>query len=367
LIEAVFADLRTLKATAPEWSALCARAAEPNPFAEPGFLLPLIAYEAPKPLRFVLARREGKLVGVFALILPRVGLAEIWMSSYAGLPAAVIDRDETSGVLAALLALLRRTWLTGLIWPFVPTFGPLEAHLKTRTVRILARHLRPALRVRGAAAFEASLPRKRRAQWARLGRRLARAGKVVASSDGSEAFFAVEQAGWKGARGTALADEPERLAFARAALEAFARDNRLVCLTLSLEGAPVAAGLVLVAGARGFFWKAAYHEGYALASPGVQMTLALTKRLSERPGLQWVDSCAGPDNPMIGRVWADSLEFEDLAITLRRGVRFWLALALAYKHAREEFKRFILWFRAWALDERTTRSFLRPAPEDERA
>ena len=48
-----FISLADLKQAAPSWAALCARAAEPNPFAEPDFLLPLLSYEKPRGLAFV--------------------------------------------------------------------------------------------------------------------------------------------------------------------------------------------------------------------------------------------------------------------------------------------------------------------------
>ena len=56
-----FVSLAELEAAAPEWADLCARAAEPNPFAEPGFLLPLLAYERPR--RLALARWCARTAG----------------------------------------------------------------------------------------------------------------------------------------------------------------------------------------------------------------------------------------------------------------------------------------------------------------
>src|SRR5438270_5042784 len=97
---AEFATLSAVREAAPEWADLCARA-EANPFAEPGFLLPLIAYERPK-LRFVLIRDGGRLIGFAALIAPPIGLARVWMSAYAALPACAFDRDAGRQAIAAL-------------------------------------------------------------------------------------------------------------------------------------------------------------------------------------------------------------------------------------------------------------------------
>ena len=344
---AEFVAFDALEGFAPEWADLCARA-EPNPFAEPDFLLPLLAYERPRRLAFVLAKADGRPIGFAALILPRVGLARLWMSPYAALPALAFDRDATRQALTALAALLRaETPLTGVLLPFVERGSALDAALAQAGLPIASagRSRRAALRLAGAAAFEARLDPKRRTKWARQARRLATRGKLEANPGptGVEAFFEVERKGWKGARGDALADDPARLAFARAALHAFDRAGRLDALTLTLDDAPLAAGLVLKAGDRAFYWKTAYDEAYSEASPGVQLTLAHSRRLAETPGLALVDSCAVEDHPMIGRVWGDALAFEDIAAALSpeaaRPLGVWVALERARRAARERLKR----------------------------
>ena len=350
--QAAFVSRAALAAAAPEWADLCARAAEPNPFAEPGFLLPLLAYERPKRPCFVLAREDsGRLIGFAALILPRFGLARGWMSPYAALPARAFDRDAAPAALAALLRLIaERTRLAGIVWPLVEQDGPFAAALRAATgprpCVEAGRTRRVALRVAGVAAFEASLKR-RHTNWARQTRRLAALGKLdeAAGPSAIAAFLDVERKGWKGARRTALADDPARLAFAKAAFDAFADAGRLDALALRLNGAPIAAGLVFIAGARAFYWKAAYDEAYAKGSPGVQVTLALSRRLTARPDLQLVDSCAGEDHPMIGRVWSDALEFEEIALGLRpeggRPLIIWMALERAKARIRAALKRSI--------------------------
>jgi CelD/BcsL family acetyltransferase involved in cellulose biosynthesis len=346
---AEFVSLAALADAAPAWAVLCGRA-EPNPFAEPGFLLPLLAYERPKRLAFVLVRAKGRLVGFAALILPRVGLASAWMSPYAALPAVAFDRDASPAALAALADLLRaRTRLTGVVWPFVERDGSLAKALGAvgLPLRLAGRTRRVALRIDGAAAFEARLDPKRRTKWARQARRLSTRGELEAKpgAEGIEAFFEVERKGWKGARRTSLADDPARLAFAREALTAFDRAGRLDALTLRLDGAPIAAGLVLKAGDRAFYWKTAYDEAYSEASPGVQLTLAHSRLLAETAGLALADSCAVEDHPMIGRVWSDALEFEHWALGLSpncgRPFAIWLTLTQARARAREALKRWV--------------------------
>lgn len=341
-MNAAFVDLATLRVAASEWADLCARA-EPNPFAEPGFLLPLLDYERPRRLAFALIRGDdGRLIGFAALVLPRVGLARIWMSTYAALPAAAFDREAAPVVLAALCALLAPSRLVGVVWPLVEPHGALAA-AQALTPLCAGSTRRAALRLAGAEAFDASLNPKRRTKWARQARKLATLGKMdeATGAQAVAAFFEVERKGWKGARRSAFADDPARLAFAQAALQNFARAGRLDALALRLDGAAIAAGLVLIAGERAFYWKTAYDEAYAETSPGVQLTLAHSRRLAATPGLALVDSCAVEDHPMIGRVWGDTLAFEDWALALRPGadrpLRVWLALA----RARVALKRWV--------------------------
>ncbi len=347
---AEFVAFEQLAEAAPAWRDLCARALEPNPFADPDFLLPLLAYERPRRLAFAVVREEGRLIGFAALILPPVGLARAWTSPYAALPAVAFDRDAAPAALDALLRLVaERTRLVGVVWPFVERDGPFAAALRSaagaRPLEVAAPTRRAALRLAGVTAFETSLDAKRRTKWARQARKL---GKIEEASAETAvaAFFEIERKGWKGARRSALADDPRRLAFARAALGAFARADRLNALALTSDGTPVAAGLVLIAAPRAFYWKTAYDETHAAASPGVQLTLAHSRRLAATPGLTLVDSCAAEDHPMIGRVWSDTLEFETPAIGLRaesgRPLRVWLALDAARLMARAAIKRAIM-------------------------
>ena len=344
-MSAAFVDLATLREAAPEWADLCARA-EPNPFAEPAFLLPLLDYDRPKRLAFALIRDDdGGLIGFAALILPRIGLAQVWMSAYAALPAAAFDRAAAPEALAALCALLAPSRLAGLVWPLVEPSGSYGVAARALTPLCAGRTRRAALRLAGAQAFDASLNPKRRTKWARQARKLAALGKLdeATGAEAVAAFFEVERKGWKGARRSALADDLARLAFAQAALQNFARAGRLDALALRLDGAPIAAGLVLIAQRRAFYWKTTYDEAYAETSPGVQLTLAHSRRLAATPGLALVDSCAVEDHPMIGRVWSEAVEFEDWAFVLRpggeRALAIWVAAAWAKTRARDAVKR----------------------------
>ena len=62
-------------------------------------------------------------------------------------------------------------------------------------------------------------------------------------------------------------------------LAAFRVQGRLQIHELALDGAAIASGVVIRAGARAYYWKTAYDERLAEYSPGVQATLAMSRGL----------------------------------------------------------------------------------------
>ena len=188
-------------------------------------------------------RQDGRLIGVAALIAPRVGLARVWMSAYAALPAVAFDRDAAPEALAALLALLaERTRLAGL--RLAVGRGGRRATRRRCAALALPRRspggrARAALRLAGAAAFDAGLdPKRRNTKWARQRRRLG-------GSDGGrrrrrriEAFFEVERKRLERARAARRSPTIPRASPSPAPRSrAFASAGRLDALALRLDGA----------------------------------------------------------------------------------------------------------------------------------
>jgi CelD/BcsL family acetyltransferase involved in cellulose biosynthesis len=342
----------------PEWRDLASRATEPNVFAGSEFLLPALRLAGAGCPTILLAwpdASRARLIGVLALRLPPIGqgLARVWRSEQAGLAAAMFDADLIAPALEATLAWLRaRRGVAGLLLPAVEPGGAMA-----RAVRALAvgaalpleeiNQRRRAALVVGGAGFEAALEKKRRKEWARQQRRLAERGclqtRLAEDSDAVERFLTLEAKGWKGARGTALAADPRRFGFARAMLGAFAEQGRLQIHELALDSSAIAMGIVLRDGARAFYWKTAYDEALGEFSPGVQLTLALSRRLEREPGLELVDSCALQDHPMIDRIWPGRIDLVDFAVAVapERGwrLRAWLAAERAAAGQRERVKR----------------------------
>src|SRR6202021_261318 len=107
---------------------------------------------------------------------------------------------------------------------------------------------------------------------------------------------------------------------------------------LRAEEAPVAAGIVLRHQARAFFFKIGVDERFAKFSPGVQLTLELTRHLCADPAIASADSTASPDHPMINPIWRGRLAIGDVLIPLRSGdpVVSLIHKAMALRHAARE-------------------------------
>jgi CelD/BcsL family acetyltransferase involved in cellulose biosynthesis len=145
---------------------------------------------------------------------------------------------------------------------------------------------------------------------------VARSPEAVAAA--GETFLALEASGWKGARGTALAQNDGDASFVRRATVALAESGQCEIVTLRAGDTPVAAGIVLRHQDRAFYFKLGVDERFAKFSPGVQLTLDLTRHLCADATIATADSTASADHPMINPIWRGRLAIGDVLIPLRR-------------------------------------------------
>ncbi|MCA6110300.1 GNAT family N-acetyltransferase [Bradyrhizobium cenepequi] len=133
-----------------------------------------------------------------------------------------------------------------------------------------------------------------------------------------ETFLVLEASGWKGKRGTALAQHVGDAAFIRRATAALAETGQCEIVTLRAGDGPVAAAILLRHQDRAFYFKLGIDERFAKYSPGVQLTLDLTRHLCSDPAIRSADSTAAPDHPMINPIWRGRFAIGDVLIPLRR-------------------------------------------------
>ena len=127
---------------------------------------------------------------------------------------------------------------------------------------------------------------------------------------------------------------------------ALAETGQCEIVTLRAGETPVAAAIVLRHQDRAFYFKLGVDERFAKFSPGVQLTLDLTRHLCADPAIRLVDSTADPDHPMINPIWRGRLAIGDVLIPLRRRdpVVSLIRAALALRSAIREPARRIVHF-----------------------
>jgi CelD/BcsL family acetyltransferase involved in cellulose biosynthesis len=330
-------SVEALDAHADALRALAERALEPNVFYAPGFALPLARHAVAKARPyFVAVWRDGaapKLVGLFPLAPQHfggLGLARGWLDKQATLGTPLLDPECAGPALRAFFAHLRRTGrVSAIVLPRLADGGPLHraltrfAHESGRRVATLAAFERAALYAgsdvdalarRGASHHALKEIRRRRRRMEEMGAvEFALLSEPRDVRAAVEQFLALEAAGWKGARGALLKD-PALAAFVRCATRLMARAGKCKIARLTLDGRPIAMGIVLESQDHAYFWKIAFDESQRNLAPGIDLVHELSRRLAARADIVLTDSCAIANHPMIDRFWPDRIAIRDVAV-----------------------------------------------------
>jgi CelD/BcsL family acetyltransferase involved in cellulose biosynthesis len=311
------------------WDALALCAAEPNPFHESWYLLP--ALRALDPTGSVALLRfhfDGELAGILPLRRERryyrwpIPHLASWVhpNCFLGAPlvAAGLERPFWRALLAWADANPRRGLFLHLAQ--IPLEGPLWSALQTvlaeqgRLAATVYREERALLASRHSPEtyFEESMSGKKRKELRRQHTRLAELGELTFERRRDDAhlarwceeFLALEHSGWKGSAGSALGSHQATVRLFREALSGAASRGRLERLTLSLDGEPIAMLVNFLTPPGAYSYKTAFDERYARFSPGVLIQRE-NLALLNHPEIQWCDSCAAADHPMIERIWRE--------------------------------------------------------------
>ena len=318
---------------------LAERALEPNPFFLPEFLEPAIQGLGRKGLRLAIFSDRDEL-HFFAPVLATGGgllsgrKMSVWTSSYAPLGSPLIDRDMPDQVADGLIDHMRHSGRTVLAIPDLPLKGPAAQVLRAAAGRqgfwtIAARQMRPILNpnaTEGTAYFDRMVNQKRRRELDRQLRRLCESGSVsfMSARTPSELeaafnmFIALESAGWKGRRGTALQRRRATHDFARIAVTQLAQTGRAAIDVLRVGDKPIAALIRLDHGGLSIPWKIAYDEDFAAFSPGKQLMCDETRRWLADASVHRVDPVCEQGNTLISTLWTDREPYGTLIISSRR-------------------------------------------------
>ena len=319
-----------------EWRELSCRALEPNVFYDPAFALaaaPVFGTDVGAVLTWSKTAPQ-RLTGLFPLRIERrygvVSTLTGWTHPYAPFGVPLIDRDEPDAAIGAFLDHVEAdaTLPQLILLPLIARDGPFAAAL----AHVLARHggasekfgehARALLAPMARASYLAHVGHKKLKELRRQRRRLDEKGAVTFVSAHEPAAIApaladylmLEAAGWKGRAGTAARQSADVLHFVQSAIAALAAEGRVRIDRLTRGETPLAAAITLRSGDHAWFWKIAYDEASASFSPGVQLTLDLTKELLADASLTQTDSCATAGHPMIDHLWRERLALADLLI-----------------------------------------------------
>ncbi len=340
------APLTTVPAS--QWRPLAERAVEPNGYHLPDWELAVntsargrSGVSALSAWSDAPSAQDGaaRLIGLVPVI-------SMWRACKIPLPALVsadpygtlctplLDRDMAHDAAAQLMRAARKAGAHALILRDVSLDGAamkaFEEALRQGGLRprVLQSHARACLDATRDAEelLRDALGAKKLKELRRQRHRLAEHGTVrfelartpaeVAAA--LEILLALEASGWKARRGTALMQDDGDAGFIRRAAPALAELCQCEIVTLRAGETPVAAAIVLRHQDRAFYFKLGIDERFAKFSPGVQLTLELTRHLCADPAIATADSTASADHPMINPIWRGRLAIGDVLIPLRQ-------------------------------------------------
>jgi hypothetical protein len=304
------------------WQRLAASSLEPSGLNAPELILPLLSRHRTGELLTV--GQAGELFLALPVSKRKVPLPHhtnlVTPLTLMGLPH--IDTDFGSEAVAGMLGALDAP----LLLRSIPVEGSFfsTASREAPHFAVVESWSRAALDVTGAydTWFEKNFERKRRKEYRRLRARLGEEGRLeslsLAADDDAGKWaaelLALEAAGWKGARKTALAADPD-MAFALSeAARGLQASGKLRFWKLQLDGRPIAMMYAIAEGTKAWLCKIAHDESYARFSPGVLLLLAATEALFADPQVRFADSCAVPNHPMIDNIWRDRIRTADILL-----------------------------------------------------
>jgi CelD/BcsL family acetyltransferase involved in cellulose biosynthesis len=343
-IAAAWADLASRASSNVFMEPAALRVAETSGFADIRMLLAWDDTVAPR-----------RLVGLWALQVKRI--ASFWPAvldarpyNYAFLSTPVIDPACVDDVMPAMLAAIQHD-------PELPKvlhlhsfaqetacYAALQRELIRQggAQRMLAENNRPFATREDGIKKSGSTRKKLRQDWNRLSGQ----GLVEVINDRTaarvteafEIFLKLEQASWKGARGTALLCNEADAAFVRKLVATLSLEGRASVALLCVDGKAIAAQVLMYSGGTAYTWKTAFDADYARYSPGMLLVDKITEQLFADPDIDAIDSCSYEDGFM-AKLWTGRRKMVEMLVHIGPGTSAAFALEQARLLGYHEAKR----------------------------
>lgn len=340
----------------PSWQKLSRNAAESNVFYEPWLLGPALKHFSTHPelslfLYWAGVPHKSDLLGLLPVGPFRqfgrwpVPFVQNWTHHNSFLGTPLVRSGFENQFWTALFKMLDgKNWPGFLHIRGLTIGGPLDQALRAVCIRqkrrcdLVHSEARALLQsdLDAESYYAETVRSKKRKELRRQAKRLAEKGDLQFAhyrddrdlESWIDDFLRLERQGWKGENGSALdcADDTRR--FFREALFGATSSGQLERHDLRLDGKPLAMLVNFLSSNGSFSFKTAFDEDHARFSPGVLLQIENLKIL-ERREIEWMDSCAAEDHPMIDSLWSGrrhigrfSVELKGLSRTaMFRGVR----------------------------------------------
>ncbi|TXC65119.1 GNAT family N-acetyltransferase [Piscinibacter aquaticus] len=339
------------------WVALEARAAEPNAFLSPHFILPALRHLDPqiKPMALFVERvfaGQRELLGV-AVLRRTAGTRSFplshWIayaSRHSYLSGLLVDQERPDEVIETVLHHLdRKGGHNGLELPRVELDGRVgralaesvlvghgvDAGIGERRAVLHPASAGPALvkQVFGKRAKDLERRMRRLREQGEVNWRCHRGAGMPAAV--VEDFLALEHAGWKGSEGTSLRANAPDERFFREMVAGFAEEQRAVFTEVVLDGRAIASACHFLSGGAGFCFKIGWDPQYRAFSPGILNEVEFIRHAPEVfADVGFFDSGASEDS-FINELWPERRTLGTITLTTAPLAR-WVAQTASSAH-----------------------------------
>jgi CelD/BcsL family acetyltransferase involved in cellulose biosynthesis len=329
-----------MSANSRAWDELAECAVEPNPFFESWNLIPALeAFDNDGTTLILCFEQDGVLRGLMPITRQRryqgrpLPHLATWLHphTFFGVPLvapgaearfwrAIVNWADANAALSLFLH-LHEISLDG------PVFSALSSVLAEdgRSWGVVHRKERALLssNLSAEAYLARSLSARKRKDLDRRFRRLNDLGTVEFRWDFCsdriqswvDEFLSLEASGWKGDAGSALASDAATEALFRQWMLGAAERERLVRLSLRLDGRAIAMLSTFLTPPGAFGFKTAFDEDYSRFSPGFLLEREFLTALDRRE-FSWCDSCAAADHSVMDRIWHERRQVGRVSIAI---------------------------------------------------